>query len=163
MIEIVIFVIIVGAISAFIYFDQKKISSESKATTNDRLSTLRQEPCEEADDQSMLTALATKEKAKTIGKSAADELRQMRLDKSGNDEEILRCEERYNKWRDRLLFELEDIDDDILYGMAAQHIITMLIAADELEEARRVFNTVKHELPRSDIIEKHGISLEASQ
>ena len=159
MTEIIVFVIMAGAIAAFIYFDQKKINNEPKAI----LSALREEPCEEVDDQSMLTALATKEKAKTIGKSAADELRQMRLDKSDNYEEILRCEERYNKWRDRLLSELEHIDDDILYGLAAQYIIAMLITADELEEARRIFSTVTHELPREVITEKHGAQLGSSQ
>jgi hypothetical protein len=157
--EIIVFVIMAGAIAAFIYFDQKKINNEPKAI----LSALREEPCEEVDNQSMLTALATKEKAKTIGKSVADELRQMRLDKSDNYEEILRCEERYNKWRDRLLSELEHIDDDILYGLAAQYIIAMLITADELEEARRIFATVTHGLPRSVIIEEHGAYLENSQ
>jgi hypothetical protein len=157
--EIIVFVIMAGAIAAFIYFDQKKINNEPKAI----LSALREEPCEEVDDQSMLTALATKEKAKTIGKSVADELRQMRLDKSDNYEEILRCEERYNKWRDRLLSELEHIDDDILYGLAAQYIIAMLITADELEEARRIFSTVTHELPREVITEKHGAQLGSSQ
>ena len=159
MTEIIVFVIMAGAIAAFIYFDQKKTNNEPKAI----LSALREEPCEEVDNQSMLTALATKEKAKTIGKSVADELRQMRLDKSDNYEEILRCEERYNKWRDRLLSELEHIDDDILYGLAAQYIIAMLITADELEEARRIFSTVTHELPREVITEKHGAQLGSSQ
>ena len=163
MTDIVLFAIMVGAISAFIYFDHRKINNESKAIVKDKLSALRQEPCEEVDDQSMLTALATKEKAKTIGKSAADELRQMRLDKSDNYEEMLRCEERYNKWRDRLLSELEHIDDEILYGLAAQYIIAMLITADELEEARRIFSTVTHELPREVITEKHGAQLGSSQ
>ena len=122
-----------------------------------------EEKREELDGPSMYSALATKEKAKTIGMSAANALMKMRYDESDNKEEIKRLESRYMSFRDKFITELGDIEDGILYGLAAQYIIAMLITAGEQDEAQRIFSTVTHELPRKVITEKHGAQLGSSQ
>jgi len=111
----------------------------------------------------MYSALATKEKAKTIGMSAANALMKMLHDEPDNKEEIKRLESRYMSFRDKFITELGDIEDGILYGLAAQYIIAMLITAGEQDEAQRIFSTVTHELPRKVITEKHGAQLGSSQ
>lgn len=163
MTNLALFIILVVGISVFIYLDNKKIIRESKSAVEDSLETMREEPYEEIDDTKAAAALWTKEVAKVTGMRLANELMQKRHDAPDNAEEIKKLETRYEECRDRCISELAQIDDGILYGLAAQYIIAMLIRADELAEAKRIFSTVTHGLPRSVIIEEHGTYLENSQ